>query len=300
MISDMAGLEKTIAEVIKEYLSGGAAAWAGKNGRPAADAPDRGGAVLRDITGQAAREAEFVSGALDREAILAMKRRTSARIGIGRAGPRLLTQTMLTLRADHAAARDAVLKDVDPDMLRSLGFIELESRCADRQEFLTRPDLGRALSDGAVDALLEKCVPNPDIQVFVADGLSSSAVTANLPDLWPCLMDGLHEAGVKTGTPFFVRFGRVALMDQVSELLGAKAVCALIGERPGLSAAESLSAYVAYGAKTGMDESGRTVVSNIHGNGIPAVEAGAYLAELLQAVLRAKASGIAFRKDDGL
>ena len=108
----------------------------------------------------------------------------------------------------------------------------------------------------------------------------------------PVLRDGLSAAGLRVGTPFFVRYGRVAVEDEIAELVGAKVVCIFVGERPGLGTAESMSAYLAYNAKIGMPEARRTVVSNIHKDGITAVEAGAYLTDLIQKILDKKASGV--------
>ena len=138
----------------------------------------------------------------------------------------------------------------------------------------------------------ERCAPNPDVQVFLADGLSSTAVEANAETILGLLLDALKDRGLTVGTPFFVRFGRVAVEDQVAELVGAKVVCVLIGERPGLGSAESMSAYIAYNARVGMPEARRTVVSNIHKDGISAAEAGAYIAELIEKIYHAKASGV--------
>lgn len=130
------------------------------------------------------------------------------------------------------------------------------------------------------------------MQVYVADGLSSQAVDMNLRDILPTLMDGLQDFGISTGTPVFLRFGRVPAMDEVSKLLGAEATCVLVGERPGLATANSMSAYIAYKATMGMPEARRTVVSNIHSGGIPAVEAGAHIAGLLKTILEQKCSGV--------
>jgi ethanolamine ammonia-lyase small subunit len=253
--------------------------------------------TLEDITGEECRRRILIEEACDAHALTRMKTRTNARIGVGRAGPRYKTRTLLTLRADHAAARDAVFMDVDQGILDDMGLFAVESRCADKNEFLTRPDLGRKLSESAVHDIRARCGANPDVQIFAADGLSSTAISANLPDLLPCLTDGLKDKGVAVGTPFFVRNGRVGIMDCVSELLGAKVTCVLLGERPGLATAESMSAYIAYNARVGMPESERTVVSNIHRGGTPPVEAGAYLAEALRKILKAKASGVNLRKE---
>ena len=252
----------------------------------------------RDITSAEARAAILIPNPFDREALERMKQKTNARIGVWRAGARLGTQTMLTLRADHAAARDAVFTDVDPAFLERLGLFTVQTRCADKNDYLTRPDHGRLLNDEAAETLRRRCVMNPDIQIFASDGLSSSAIAANLADVLPLLLDGLKAKGVIVGTPFFVKFGRVGAMDHISEILGSKVTCVLLGERPGLATAESMSAYIAYNARVGMPESRRTVVSNIHRAGIPAVEAGAYIADLLVTILNAKTSGVELRREE--
>ena len=252
----------------------------------------------RDITSAEARAEILIPNPFDREALERMKQKTNARIGVWRAGARLGTQTMLTLRADHAAARDAVFTDVDPAFLERLGLFTVQTRCADKNDYLTRPDHGRLLNDEAAETLRRRCVMNPDIQIFASDGLSSPAIAANLADVLPLLLDGLKAKGVIVGTPFFVKFGRVGAMDHISEILGSKVTCVLLGERPGLATAESMSAYIAYNARVGMPESRRTVVSNIHRAGIPAVEAGAYIADLLVTILNAKTSGVELRREE--
>lgn len=249
-----------------------------------------------DITSLEIRRVPLLDHPCDPEALERMMRATPARIGVGRAGPRLKTRTLLTLRADHAAARDAVLLDVPEPFLEELGLFSVQTKCTDKDEFLTRPDLGRQLSDEAVKTIRQRCVDHPDVQIYASDGLSSTAVQANLANLLPVLMDGLRDKGFQVGTPFFVRYGRVAVMDQISELLGASVTCVLLGERPGLGSAESMSAYLAYQATVGMPEARRTVVSNIHKNGIAAVEAGAYLCDVIEQIYQAKASGVDLRK----
>ena len=225
-----------------------------------------------------------------------MMLRTTARIGVGNCGPRLKTQTMLTLRADHAAARDAVFKNVGQELLDRLGLFTIETRCSSKDEFLTRPDLGRVFPEESLEILRAKCARDVDVQIYASDGLSSTAIEANLENILPVIMDGLKAGGLKTGTPFFVRNGRVAAMDQISETLNARVTCVLIGERPGLATAESMSAYIAYKATVGMPEARRTVVSNIHSKGIPAVEAGAYIVDVIQKILEARASGVELKK----
>lgn len=235
----------------------------------------------------------------DLETLLRMKASTTARIGVGRAGARLKTSTMLELRADHAKARDAVFLDVDMKLLNELGLFSVQTKCSDKKEFLTRPDLGRQLDDDAITIIKQICTPTPDVEVYVSDGLSSKAIEANIRNILPVLTEGLKAKGLNVGTPFFVRFGRVPAMDRISEVLGSKVTCVLIGERPGLGSAESMSAYICYNARVGMPEARRTVVSNIHKNGISAVEAGAYITDLICKILESKASGVDLQSMEG-
>ncbi len=253
--------------------------------------------IVQDASGAARGQAVELPQSADYEKIIEnMKKKTSARIGVGKAGPRLRTGTLLKLRLDHAAARDSVFFDVDQGLLDKMGLFAIQTLCESRDQFLTRPDLGAQFSPEALLEIDNRCVKNTDVQIYASDGLSSRAIEANLPNILPALMEGLHARGISTGTPFFVKFGRVASMDVLAEVLQCKVICVLIGERPGLATAESMSAYFAYKPYVGMPESGRTVISNIHSGGTPAVEAGAYLAELLEKSLKQEASGVALKK----
>ena len=274
--------EKLVALIVEEVLKQLGAMDGGSEKRCAA---------CEDIASPACKAIPMIK-AEDPDALLRMKRKTTARIGVGKAGARLNTQTMLTLRADHAKARDAVFVDVDPKMLQEMGLFPVQTACEDKNTYVTRPDLGRQLSEDAVRTLKEKCVMNPDVQIYAADGLSSTAIQVNLPKILPVLVDSLKAKGLTVGTPFFLRFGRVGSQEHVAETLGAKVVCVLVGERPGLATAESMSAYIAYNAYVGMPESKRTVVSNIHKDGTAAVEAGAYVADVIEMILKQKASGV--------
>lgn len=288
--------EKLVAEITRAVLAQLNAPGASGAAVPAAAAGTGSGmeknGELIDLTTAESKAEITLDNPLNRDMLEQMKRATPARIGVGKAGPRLKTRTYLTLRADHAGARDAVFRDVDEDLLREMGLFSIQTCCEDRNEHLTRPDLGRQLSDDTKRELRSKCQMSPQVQIYVADGLSSQAIDANLRDILPALMDGLQDLGIQTGTPFFMKYGRVPAMDQVSETLDAEVTCVLIGERPGLATANSMSAYIGYRCQVGMPEGRRTVVSNIHSGGVPAVEAGAHIAQLIQTILERRASGV--------
>ena len=136
-------------------------------------------------------------------------------------------------------------------------------------------------------------IPNaPRVQVVVGDGLSSAAIQANAMDCLAAMKDGLKARGIDLGTVLFVRYCRVGAGDAVGDVTGCELVCMLVGERPGLVTDKSMSAYITYKPHTGVLESSRTVVSNIHAQGTPAVEAGAYIAELIDTILKKKVSGV--------
>ncbi len=235
----------------------------------------------------------------DMGALIRMKTYTSARIGVGKAGPRLRTKTLLKLRADHAAARDAVFTDPDPALIRSLNLPEYKTLCKDKNEFLTRPDLGRQIEKSELEKLAAAAGKNKDVLIYASDGLSSTAINRNLSNILPVLTEGLTGKGLKLAAPFFLKYGRVGAMDRIGEATGAAVVCVLLGERPGLATAESMSAYIAYKPTVGMPEARRTVVSNIHKGGTAAVEAGAYICDIIETIYKSGASGVDLRREFG-
>jgi ethanolamine ammonia-lyase small subunit len=199
---------------------------------------------------------------------------------------------MLRFRADHATAQDAVFTDVSEDILKSNNLLCGQSACANRDEFITRPDLGRKLSE-ETKALFKKELPqNAKVILMAGDGLSSAAIEANIADVVPSIKQGLKQNGIEIGVIPFVKYCRVGAMDEMGPLTGADVVCLLIGERPGLVTAESMSAYMAYKPSPDKPESWRTVVSNIHRGGTPPVEAGAHIAGIIKKILDAKVSGV--------
>ncbi|CDI50347.1 ethanolamine ammonia-lyase subunit EutC [Clostridium tetani] len=247
--------------------------------------------IIPDITEVDIRTNLLVDNPENAEEYLKMKKHTPARIGVGKAGTRYKTETILRFRADHAAAQDAVFTDVDEKILEEMNLETIQTMCSSKDEFITRPDLGRKISKEELSKL-SSYKKNAQVQIYVSDGLSSKAVEANVKNILPALIQGLEGYGISVGKPFFVKLGRVGAMDVISEEFGADVTCVLIGERPGLVTAESMSAYIAYKGTVGMPESRRTVVSNIHKGGTPAVEAGAYIADIIKLMLEKKASGL--------
>lgn len=246
---------------------------------------------IADITLVDIREQYLVKNPENGPAFADAKRHAPCRLGIGKAGARYKTDPILQFRAAHSAAQDAVFSEVDEGFLEKMGLFSVQTRCDCKDTYLTRPDLGRRLSPEGAKIVAERCKKNPTVQIYVSDGLSSASVEANIPDLLPSIMQGLSRNNIDVGTPFFVKFGRVGAMDEISEITGADVTCVLIGERPGLITATSMSAYIAYKASIAMPEARRTVVSNIHASGSIAVEAGAHIADIIALMLEKKASG---------
>ncbi|MFX3624385.1 MAG: ethanolamine ammonia-lyase subunit EutC [Ectobacillus sp.] len=246
---------------------------------------------LEDITEINLKEQLLVPEPNDQEGYLKIKEKTPARIGVWRAGPRYKTITSLRFRADHAAAQDAVFSYVDEELIKKHNFISIGTLCKDKDEYLTRPDLGRQFSEETVRLMKEKC-GHPKVQIVVGDGLSSAAIEANIADILPAVKQGLGMYGIEIDNILFVKHCRVPAMDVIGEATGADVVCLFVGERPGLVTAESMSAYIAYRPAVDMPEARRTVVSNIHKGGTSPVEAGAHIAELIKTMLDRKASGI--------
>ena len=245
-----------------------------------------------DVTELDLRKLYLVENPAEEEKFRCMKEKTPARLGCGKAGPRYKTLTMLRFRADHAAAQDAVFSQVPEDFAQKNGLVPVVTKCHDKDEYLTRPDLGRCF-DEENQKKIKAAVPNaPRVQIVVGDGLSSAAILANAMDCMKTIQDGLKIKGIDCGAPIFVRYCRVGAGDAVGDVTGCELVCVLVGERPGLVTDKSMSAYITYKPHTGVSESSRTVVSNIHALGTPAVEAGAHVAELIEKILTKKVSGV--------
>jgi ethanolamine ammonia-lyase small subunit len=224
---------------------------------------------------------------------------TPARVGIARAGSRPATKDWLLFRHDHAQARDAVHAEMSEQFLNHFAAAQklpvIQSTAESRADYILFPPKGKKAGDDVIAELVRVCPrghTRNTVQIVVSDGLSARAVEVNAPDVVAMLERGFKLEGISSGLPVVVKFGRVAIGDQIAHALGANVVINLIGERPGLSSATSMSAYITYNPGPHTISSDRTVVSNIHDGGTPAVEAGAYIVKLVKTILKAKASGV--------
>ena len=221
---------------------------------------------------------------------------TGARLAVGRAGPRPRTSTMLLFTADHAVTQDAIFGDVPTELLEQFGLFTVQTRVTSQDEFLLRPDLGRLLSDEGKALVAQKCAKKPQVQLVVGDGLSAAAVTNNLPQIYPVIEQGLAGAGITVGTPFFVQYCRVGVMNDINDIVGADVVVLLIGERPGLGVADALSVYSGWRPTAGKSDAHRDVICMITQNGgTNPLEAGAFVVEHVKNVLAHQASGVELR-----
>jgi ethanolamine ammonia-lyase small subunit len=232
-----------------------------------------------------------------------VRARTPARILTGRAGAAYRTATWLELRRDHAAAKDAVCSEIDlardlgAAFVAAWGLFEVATLAKAKQEFLLRPDLGRSLDAAARADLARRCPPGADFQVAIVDGLSAAAVRAQVPALLPLLAAEARHRGWRFGQPFFTRHGRVGVLNDIGEILDPAVVVLLIGERPGLATAESLSAYMAYHPRPGHDDSRRNLISNIHARGVSPDQAARRIAQLAEQMIQLATSGVAVKEN---
>jgi ethanolamine ammonia-lyase small subunit len=235
-------------------------------------------------------------------ALEALRARTPARLVVGRAGVSYRTATQLELREDHAAAVDAVQAEMDlprdfgADFVRRTALFEVATLAPDKAAFLQQPELGRKLGPQAIEEIRRQCPRGADLQVVVGDGLSAAAVAAQVPALVPLLERGAAERGWTFGRVFAIRHCRVGILNEIGDALAPAVVVLLIGERPGLVTAESLSAYMAYRPKAGDTDAARNLISNIHARGVAPEPAAVRILALAEQMRRAQTSGVAIKE----
>jgi ethanolamine ammonia-lyase small subunit len=236
------------------------------------------------------------------EALRKIRERTPARIFVGRAGSAYRTSTQLELREAHAAARDAVRAELDLEATFGVTFInqwnlfEVCTEARSKEEYLLQPDLGRRLNEASRRELANRCSRGNDIQFAIGDGLSVTAVAAQAPSLLPLLHAGARARGWTIGNPFVIRHCRVGVLNEIGKLLAPKVAILLIGERPGLATAESLSAYMAYEPDKTHTDANRNLISNIHSRGLNPQAAVDRVLNLAAQMIALRISGFSIRE----
>lgn len=231
----------------------------------------------------------------------ALRQFTNARIALGRAGNSLPTAPLLAFNLSHAQARDAVHHPLDTDVLheqlraQSFSTLDVHSAAPDREHYLRRPDLGRRLSDESRVALGQLTVDSPEVVFVIADGLSAFAASKQSIPLLQAVVPRL--ADWKIGPVVVARQARVALGDEIGELLDAKLIVMLIGERPGLSSPDSLGIYLTYGPKVGCSDAQRNCISNVRPEGLDYPVAAHKLHYLLTHARRLGLTGVGLKDD---
>jgi ethanolamine ammonia-lyase small subunit len=237
------------------------------------------------------------------EIVRKVRARTPARLLAGRAGAAYRTVTQLDLREAHAAARDAVRAEFDlaaafgSDFVKRWELFEVRTQAHGKDDYLLRPDLGRRFDDASRAELQNKCARGSDLQIGLGDGLSVTAVAAQVPALLPLLHEGAKERGWKVGRAFAIHHCRVGILNEIGELLGPRVAVLLIGERPGLATAESLSAYMAYRPKADHTDANRNLISNIHARGLSGQTAARRILNLAEQMMKRNTSGHMLREE---
>jgi ethanolamine ammonia-lyase small subunit len=235
--------------------------------------------------------------------IEALRELTPARVGLGRAGASMPTDALLAFTLDHARARDAVHAAFDvPRLVAGLSGFGLPasqvcSQVRNRGDYLRRPDLGRMLDRASREALAGPGAG--ELVVVIGDGLSPAAVSVHAVELVRHLGPRLAEAGIPIGNIVIASGARVALGDEIGAVLGARMVVMLIGERPGLSAPDSLGAYLTYAPRVGRTDAERNCVSNIHGAGLSYHEAAGRIAWLVREAMARQVTGVGLKDESG-
>jgi ethanolamine ammonia-lyase small subunit len=230
---------------------------------------------------------------------------TPARVGLGRAGASMPTKALLEFTLDHARARDAVHAAFDVSAivsgLNDLGIeaLGVRSRAYDRKEYLGRPDLGRKLDQASQHLLANRNGGPCRLAIVIGDGLSPAAVNAHAVHVIGSLVPQLAGEGIEIGCAVVATGARVALGDEIGAILGARMVAMLIGERPGLSAPDSLGAYLTFAPRPGRSDAERNCVSNIHGSGLGYDEAAFRIAWLIREGLAREITGVALKDESG-
>ncbi|TSD66084.1 ethanolamine ammonia-lyase subunit EutC [Inquilinus sp. KBS0705] len=234
-----------------------------------------------------------------------LKEYTPARIAIGSTGISIPTQQSLAFKLAHAHARDAVYSVMDAERLEdelaifNRPVLQLHSRATHRAQYLQRPDMGRQADELSINRLADQ-ITGDDVVIIIADGLSAIAINDNVMDLLKILIPKITDAGLKLAPICLVQQGRVAIADGIAAELEAKLSLILIGERPGLSAADSMGAYLTFAPRPGLTDDSRNCISNIRPGGLDFNTAADKIFYLIQEAFKRKLSGVNLKDNEGL
>jgi ethanolamine ammonia-lyase small subunit len=237
------------------------------------------------------------------ELVRKIRARTPARVLAGRAGAAYRTETQIQLREDHAAARDAVRAEFDLNaalgakVIEERKLFEVRTRASSKDEYLLHPSLGREFSGAARAEISRRCPSGQDFQIAIGDGLSVPAIRAQVPALLPLLLAGAEARTWSVGQVFAIKHCRVGILNEIGQLLQPRVAVLLIGERPGLATAESLSAYMAYQPRAEHSDADRNLISNIHARGLNAENAAVRILNLCAQMMKLGASGYSLKED---
>lgn len=237
------------------------------------------------------------------EIVRKIRARTPARLLVGRAGSGYRTGTQMELREAFAAAKDAVRAEMSLEQTLGQSFVDewrlfgVRTRAAGKDEYLSRPDLGRQFDEASRAEILKRCSKACGLQIVIGDGLSVSAVAVQVPALLPLLLEGAGKRDWKVGDIFVIQYCRVGILNEIGELLGPRVAVLLIGERPGLTTAESLSAYMTFEPRSSHTDADRNLVSNIHSRGLSPRQAAARVLGLAEQMMKTGSSGYALKME---
>lgn len=242
---------------------------------------------------------------LDQDDWASLKTYTDARIALGKTGVSMPMRESLAFKLAHAHAKDAVYSALYKDSLRQaltdlgLPVVDVHSQAQNRDQYLQRPDYGRRLSADSVTHLRQLAAPATDLSIILADGLSAEAINQNAVPVIDLLSRTAVKAGFTLAPVLLVEQGRVAIADEIGSLLNARMTIMFIGERPGLSSADSMGAYLTYAPQVGLTDERRNCISNIRPQGLSTVLAVDKIMYLVQEAFRLQLSGVQLKdKDD--
>ncbi|GLB49132.1 ethanolamine ammonia-lyase light chain [Neptunitalea sp. Y10] len=231
---------------------------------------------------------------------------TFARVNLPTSGFAIRLSEVLAFRADHAAARDAIFTPFEIQKIKDniqpvcKDTIETSSQATSKEVYLKRPDLGKLLDEPSKTKLKECTSKQKDVAIIISNGLSAAAVNENAAQFLNHFIPQLLEGNISITPIIFASNARVALSDEIGALLETKLSIILVGERPGLSSPDSMSAYFTYAPEVGLTDESRNCISNIRIKGLPPIQASEKLFYLVNASLTKKISGVHLKDDMGL